>query len=66
MTRFTLAPKQRRSNGWSSQQLVAARMIIGPGFDPQSITPEDFIDQRKQMHLNHISKEFCKSQNGKP
>ncbi len=54
MKRFGLRPRQKPTNGWKPQQLRIAKDIAGPDFDPNAITPEEFIDQRMKHYLDAI------------
>ena len=63
MARFSIKKREKPSNGWKETQLKNAREITGEDFDPGDITPETFIEELKQHHLDEIKKTFYGHQN---
>lgn len=57
-SRFTIKQRKKPSNGWREEQLQNAREITGQDFDASEITPEQFIEELKQHHLDQISSTF--------
>ncbi len=54
MSRFTLAKRRRPTNGWRQHQLENAQAIAGEDFDPNHITPEEFIQELIEHHLREV------------
>ena len=61
MARFTIKQRQKPSNGWKEQQLLNAQEIVGERFSPDTITPEQFIEELRTHHLNEIKSTFTQT-----
>ena len=63
MARFSIKKREKPSNGWKETQLKNAYEITGENFDPSVATPEQFIEELKNHHLDEIKKTFYGHQN---